>query len=220
MRAKTIILKALKRRKRELRITNPNNSLSESHMQKADHNLVVMTDLEKFGHEDWIVIVAYYAMYHSALAVLSKIGLDSKDHATTVAVLEYFFGEQIEKDLLKEFRKLKDKKEFLEEKYIDYLWKMKSDREKVQYGVSINYKETNKIIKNSRDFVTKIKLLLEELDEKIISVITKEIKDLKESAKSFSKITKSLKESAKKAGFKEREVSGVINRYRTNNKND
>jgi hypothetical protein len=65
---KEIIVKSLRRTKEErgLRVTEPNNYLSEGHIRKADHNLIVMTDLNKLGHEDWVVISAYYAMYHSA----------------------------------------------------------------------------------------------------------------------------------------------------------
>lgn len=104
-----------------------------------------MTDLNKLGHEDWAVITAYYAMYHSALALLAKIGLESKDHATTAAILEYFFGGQMNKGLIGKFNELKGRKDkieavTIEEKYIDYLWKVKRARETVQYGVSINYK--------------------------------------------------------------------------------
>lgn len=142
-----------------------------------------MTDLDKLNHEDWVVIVAYYAMYHSALAVLSKIGLESKEHASTVAVLEYFFGEHIDNSLLEKFNNTKEKKDRLEltrieEKYIDYLWKVKRSRENVQYGITITYKETDEIMDNAREFVTKIKLLLEEIDDKLISVVVKEIKEL------------------------------------------
>lgn len=70
MKAENIILKAIKRSNKErgLRISNPNDNLSSGHMKKAEHNLIVMTDLSKLGHEDWIIITAYYAMYHSALS--------------------------------------------------------------------------------------------------------------------------------------------------------
>ena len=70
MRAKEAIIKAMKRAKNErgLRVSKPNDNLSEGHMNKADHNLVVMTDLGRLGHEDWVVISAYYAMYHSVPA--------------------------------------------------------------------------------------------------------------------------------------------------------
>lgn len=185
MNAKSIILKAFARAKKErgLKITAPSEHLINGHIQKSDHNLVVMTDLDSLQHEDWVVIAAYYAMYHSALAVLSKIGLESKEHATTVAVLEYFFGEHIDKSLLEKFNKLKEKKEGvesikLENKYINYLWKIKRSRENVQYGITTNYKETEEVMGNAREFAIKIKLLLEEIDNKLASAIINEIKVL------------------------------------------
>mgnify|MGYP001626263536 CR=1 FL=1 len=187
MKAKDILIKALKRGKRErgLEITSPNDYLSNGHIKKADHNLIVMTDLNKLGHKDWVVIAAYYAMYHSALALLAKIGLESKDHATTVAVLEYFFGKQISKELIKKFNKLKIMKDkieaiVIEEKYIEYLWRIKRAREAVQYGISIDYKETDAVMKNAREFVSKIKMVINELDEKLIEAIGKSIRELKE----------------------------------------
>lgn len=187
MRAKDILIEAFRRSEKErgLRIINPNEYLSDGHIKKADHNLIVMTDLNRLKHEDWVVIAAYYAMYQAALALLAKIGLESRDHATTVAVLQYFFDRQINKELIEKFNELKEKKDkieaiVIEEKYIDYMWKIKRARETVQYGISVTYKETDKIINNARDFVSKIKLVTSELDEKIIEVIGKRIKELKQ----------------------------------------
>jgi hypothetical protein len=48
----------------------------------------------------------------------------------------------------------------------------------VQYGVDINYKESENIMNNARDFVNKIKLVLEELENNIIEEILEEIKKL------------------------------------------
>jgi uncharacterized protein (UPF0332 family) len=190
MKAKDMIVKSMKRAKEErgLRASKQNNYLSEGHIRKADHNLIVMTDLSRLGHEDWVVISAYYAMYQSAMSLLTKIGLESKDHATTAAVLEYFFGEQISKELIGKFNELKERKDKIEaikisEKYIDFLWKIKRARETVQYGISINYKETDIVIRNARDFVSKIKLVLSELDEGLIEIIGKEIKLLQDIAR-------------------------------------
>ena len=190
MKAQDMIVKSMKRAKEErgLRVTKPNRDLSDGHARKADHNLVVMTDLSKLGHEDWVVISAYYAMYQSAMALLTKIGLESKDHATTAAVLEYFFCEQISKELIGKFNELKERKDKIEaitidEKYIDSLWKVKRARETVQYGISLNYKETPLVMRNARDFVTKIKLVLGELDDKIIDAMGRRIVELETSAK-------------------------------------
>lgn len=186
MKAVDIILKAMKRAKLErgLRVSESNNELSVGHIQKADHNLIVMTDLNHLKHEDWVVISAYYSMYQASTALLVKIGLESKDHATTAAVLEYFFGEQLSRDLIKKFNELKERKDKIEaitinEKYIDYLWKTKRARETVQYGISVNYEETEAIMRNARDFVNKIKLVISELDKELLTIIGDKIKELK-----------------------------------------
>lgn len=187
MNPKEIILNAFKRagKERGLRIITPDNYLSSGHMKKADHNLIVMTDLSRLRHEDWAVISGYYAMYQAATALLVKIGLQSKDHATTVAVLEYFFGKQIGKEFIENFNGLKERKDkiesvIIEDRYIDYLWKVKGARETAQYGISIAYKETGIIMRNARDFTSRIKIVLEELDEKIIGIIHNKAKELKE----------------------------------------
>ena len=97
--------------------------------------------------------------------------------------MEYFFGEKIGKELLERFNSLKNEKDKLEaitiqEKFIDYLWNIKQARENVQYGVDINYKESEKVMNNAREFVNKIKLVLNELEEDIIEGILEEIKRL------------------------------------------
>lgn len=189
MKSKDIIVKSMKRAREErgLRVTKPNSYLSDGHIKKSDHNLIVMTDLSGLGHEDWVVISAYYAMYQSATALLARIGLESKDHATTAAVLEYFFGEQISKELIGKFNELKESKDKIEaltihEKYIEYLWKIKRARETVQYGISVNFKETDVAMRNARDFVSKIKLVLRELDDKLVENVAKKIKELQDIA--------------------------------------
>ena len=186
MKAKDILIEALKRSREErgLRIISPNNYLSDGHIKKADHNLIVMTDLNKLGHEDWVVVSAYYAMYQSALALLTKMGLESKDHATTVAVLEHFFGEQISKESIERFNELKEKKDkigaiTIGEKYINYLWRIKRARETVQYGIFMTYKETSAVMNNAREFVSKMKLVVSELDEELIEAIDQKLKELK-----------------------------------------
>jgi len=195
MRTEIMVLKAMRRPKRErgLVISRPNAYLSEGHMKKADHDLIVMTDMSRLGHEDWVMITAYYAMYQVATSLLSRIGLESKDHATTAAVLECFFGEHISSEMIEKFNELKERKDRIEsitigDKYIDYLWKAKQFRETVQYGISTSFKETNLAMSNARAFVSKLKIVNGELDEKIVEVIQKRIAELKEAAmKSFDK---------------------------------
>jgi len=187
MKPKEILIKTLKRsdKERGIRIINPNQELGNSHIKKADHNLVVMTDLHKMGHDDWVAIAAYYAMYHSASALLSSIGLESKDHVATVSALEYFFGKEISKEILKIFNDMHERNEYvgnleIEGRYIDKIWKAKRERENVQYGIELTYKKADSIIRDARDFVSRMKLVMEGLDEKIVKIIVEKIKELKE----------------------------------------
>lgn len=186
MDPKDIILGAMGKSygKRGLKVSKPSDSLCVGHMQKANHNLIVMTDLSKLGHEDWVVIAAYYAMYQSALSLLAKIGLESKEHATSVSVLEYFFGEHMGKAMISEFNDMWERKDKLHavtigDRYLDSMWKIKRDREAVQYGIELAYNETEIVMKKSREFVAKIRLVENELDEKLIASIIKQIMALK-----------------------------------------
>ena len=58
IRAEIMILKAMRRPKKErgLVISEPSAYLSEGHMRMADHDLVVMTDMSRLGHEDWVMV--------------------------------------------------------------------------------------------------------------------------------------------------------------------
>lgn len=189
MNAREIILRAFARAQKErgLKVAEPSGYLSEGHIRKADHDLVVMTDLDKLRHEDWVVTAAYYAMYHAATAVLSKIGLESKEHAATAAVLEYFFGMQIDKSLIESFNEIKERKDRqhlpkIGEKYMNNFWDVKRSRETMQYGIALTFRETEKVKAKAREFVMAIKLLVEDIDGRAIDVIREETRKLKSEA--------------------------------------
>lgn len=58
------------------------------------------------------------------------------------------------------------------------LKRAKDERETVQYGVSISYKEKDAIVNNAREFVSKMKLVVDQLEDEFIEVIGKEIRKL------------------------------------------
>lgn len=191
MKSKIIIIQALKRKKakqRGLQLIIPNKELSQGHLNKALHNLQVMTDLHNLQHSDWVVVVAYYAMYHAASAILSYVGLESKEHATTVAVLEYFFSKEIDKQLLEKFQTLKKKKDsveqlYLDDKFLDYIWQAKILRETAQYGTNTLIPKTEESLTHARDFISAARLLLDKLDEYYISLIQNQMKELERTGK-------------------------------------
>ena len=190
MRPKTIIILALRRRKakqRGLLIILPNTDLSASHTNKALHNLEVMHDLDKLGHTEWVVVVAYYGMYHAATSILARIGLESKEHATTVAILEYFFSQHLDKPLLQKFNELKTKKDnieqlYLKEEVLDYLWKAKTLRETAQYGTKTLIPESRETLAHASEFVQEIRLLQNKIDDNYINLIQDELKEIEKEA--------------------------------------
>ncbi|MBS3060502.1 MAG: HEPN domain-containing protein [DPANN group archaeon] len=148
-------------------------------MEKARHNLLfsdaarglsnkedakkILGLPEDFSAFDWVVITAYYAMYHSALAALASIGYKSDNHTATIIALEVFF---VRKKLLeKEFlEKLKQARE-LEEEYVQKLRYARRQRETAQYGVT---EETGKdaaerLLKNAGAFVNRMETLIQHI---------------------------------------------------------
>lgn len=129
--------------------------LGPGYLAKARHNFSVSGLLWTVGNSgeakkvlglpadfsafDWVVITAYYARYHSALAALASVGYRSDNHTATIIALEVFF---VRKDLLEiEFLdKLKHAME-LEGEYVQKLRHARRQRETAQYGVT---KETGK----------------------------------------------------------------------------
>lgn len=154
--------------------------LSPSYLAKADHNFMVSSILLKlvdnddakmvlniprdFSAFDWIVITAYYAMYHSALAALASIGYKSDNHTATIIALEVFF---VKKNILeKEFLdKLKQARE-LEEEYVQKLRHARRQRETAQYGVTeeTGKDAAEKLLKDARKFVDRMENLVKALE--------------------------------------------------------
>src|SRR3989344_8684715 len=74
---------------------------SRLHLKKCAHNLNLAQWLSSkhsqelpmlFGDEtfyDWVIGIYYYAIYHAALALISKEGYASKSHSATLCFLIY-----------------------------------------------------------------------------------------------------------------------------------
>lgn len=71
--------------------TNPNRKLCDEYMEKAREDLEVTDLLIENEHNAWAIITMYYAMYHSALALLSVVGYKSRNHTCTKIALQQIF---------------------------------------------------------------------------------------------------------------------------------
>jgi len=141
-----------------LKRVKPDEGEVERHIKKAQHNLKAIDHNIKGGFKDWAVCAVFYSMYHSLLAVLSKLGYESRNQECTIIAVEYL----IEKEKIN-----------LDKKYIEMIRRtsemMPKDakmlREEFQYGtdVEVDDEVLNLLKNNAKEFVEKIQILLEEI---------------------------------------------------------
>jgi len=128
------------------------------HILKAKHYLRATDYNIKGNFSDVAVSSAFYAMYHSLLALLLKLGYEAKNQECAINAVQYF---------------IESKKINLDIKYVDIIRRTsenkpkdaKTLREEFQYGIetSVNKDVLNLIKDNSIDFVEAVERLLKEM---------------------------------------------------------
>ncbi len=96
----------------KLQITEPSDVVSESYLKKSESHLESAKILLNSEKLEECVSMAYYAMYHSLLAVLFKCGIKSENHSASILILEELFKKR---DLAREIRF--GKKERIDKQY-------------------------------------------------------------------------------------------------------
>lgn len=66
----------------------------EGHIKKSEHNLEFIQDNLKMGYFDWCITGCYYAVYHSALALIIAKNYMSKNHDATLCLLIREYSKQ------------------------------------------------------------------------------------------------------------------------------
>lgn len=154
-----------------IRKITPNLRLVKTHLNKAFHNLdyanftlinqnKINKRFEDETYFDWVIIISYYAMYHSATALLYKLGYKSSTHLATICIL---CKECLEKTLEKhDIEKLSRLFELNEEE-IKEIVRAKERREKANYSGSISFEKhlAEITIDDARKFVNKIADIIE-----------------------------------------------------------
>jgi len=133
----------------------PNDKLSEEHINKAKHNLRAADYNIKGGFSDWGVSQSYYAMYHALLAVLFKLGYESKNHECTINAVEYFIEERKIRLDLKDIAFIRTTEQMTSKD-------AKSLREEFQYGTetSVNEKLLRELLEHAKSVVEKVEIAL------------------------------------------------------------
>ena len=153
------------------RILKKSSDDSKLHLRRADHNLTFANwIIEKhkdeiphvFGADtfyDWVISIYYYAIYHIALALMSKEGYVSKNHSATLCFLiyhHYHLQNALEKEDVELIASSLNKED------IETLGFSKELREKACYDVHEQFEQrlAEQIREQAVDFANKIKVLL------------------------------------------------------------
>jgi uncharacterized protein (UPF0332 family) len=145
-------------RESRMKKIKPNNKLSEEYIQKAKHNLRAADYNIKGGFSDWGVFQSYYAMYHSLLSILFKMGYESKNHECTINAVEYLIDENKINLDLKDIAFIRTTEQMTSKD-------AKSLREEFQYGTEtkVNEELLRSLLENAKKIVEKIEIALSEL---------------------------------------------------------
>lgn len=98
----------------------------------------------------------HYAMYHSLLAILYKLGYESRNQECTINAVEYFIERKIlkiDKNYIRMIRSIQETEE-----------DAKGIRENMQYSskTQLEKKKCETLMNNAKKFVEKMRSVLEE----------------------------------------------------------
>jgi uncharacterized protein (UPF0332 family) len=141
----------------KLEVVEPSEDIKKAYLQRSTESLSSAKVLLKAGNLKDSVALSYYAMYHSLLASLFRIGIKCENHAAAIILLKEVFG--IDNTIIS---------------------KAKSERVDKQYYVDfeVNKDEAEKSIKTAEDFIAEMNTLLAKLNENSTNEYNKKAKEL------------------------------------------
>src|SRR3989344_1246067 len=122
-------------------------SLSKIHLDKSYHNLDfanftvqnqqnINKRIDEETYYDWVIVIAYYSMYHAAMALLYKMGYKAGTHLATIYVLcKECLGKTLEKKDIENLSVILE----LSEDEIREMGRAKERREKASYSGSVSF---------------------------------------------------------------------------------
>lgn len=176
----------------KIKILLPDDNWAQHHFNKAEYNLRIarinfnlsnypdiISKLEKteeldknFNTYEWVIVMGYYAMFHSVNALLRKIGVKiGKEfaHEITINLLLYYlyYTKIIEDELLNIYENAEEKAKDL---VVSYIF-AKEERTKYQYTPEQNSqrKDAEKILKDATNFVSRLKDINKTLSKELVA---------------------------------------------------
>lgn len=140
--------------------------IAKIHIDKSYHNLDfanftiknqdnITKRIESETYYDWVIIISYYAMYHSAMALLYDLGYKADTHLATICVLcKECLGKTLDKA---DIEKISDALSLSEEEIKD-IGRAKERRQRASYSGSISFEKhlAEMTLDDARKFVNKI----------------------------------------------------------------
>ena len=78
----------------KLQVIEPNEDVKTAYLQKSAKSLSSAKALLEIGNLEDSVALAYYAMYHSLLALLFRAGIKCENHFCSILAVENLLGEE------------------------------------------------------------------------------------------------------------------------------
>jgi uncharacterized protein (UPF0332 family) len=155
--------------------------LADLHMRKAEKDMasarierLVIKDKELRKHPivkeydswDWAITKSYYAMYHSILSLLAKLGIRTKTHFISLVAFELFFVKKkiVDEKYLDAFSRVKESAK-VPDRYLNEIKEVRQKRFAANYDVevSIQEKEADHCLELAEDFIKEMRRVFAEM---------------------------------------------------------
>ncbi|MFH0752430.1 MAG: HEPN domain-containing protein [archaeon] len=137
----------------------PDMELAENHVKKAEHNLKAITDFKGIGYSDWSASAAFYSVYHCLLAIIAKLGYESRNQECTFALIYSLIGAgeiELDKELIEDVHLLDTEDKHEAPTLIEM-------RESEQYGVKLSLEDEtfNRLLGIAKAALDQTKVIIE-----------------------------------------------------------
>ncbi len=141
----------------KLELVEPSEDIMKSCLEKSATSLKASQILLDSNLLEESVSMSYYAMYHCLLALLFKCGIKCENHTDNILLLKRLFNENELHEMISAAKEERIDKQY----YVDF---------------EITKDETKGMIEKSREFITKVKLIIESLTHGEIDKIRSKFK--------------------------------------------
>jgi len=132
----------------KLKEVEPNEIIAKAYLEKSRKSISSAKALLEIGNLEDSVVLAYYGMYHSAIALLFRTGIKCENHSAAIVLLKKVFN--IDNSAISKAKYERVDKQY----YIDF---------------SISRQETMDAIKSAEDFSSKLKDFIDRLSNENIA---------------------------------------------------